>query len=93
MKVKRKIVSVTARDIERGQGAEGKDGPCFETCAIARALQRLFKNPKANWAYRYGDVGNVRWFAVESERTYSFVIDHDQNKQVRPFRFTIEVRP
>lgn len=90
----RRTITVTAKDILLGQNSDGADGPCFQTCAIARALQRTFRDPKANWAYAYGDSGEVRWFAVGNGRKiHDFVVDHDAGRPVRPFKFKIEVRP
>ena len=90
---KRLIVNVTARDIKLGQ-TPNQTGPCFKNCAIARALQRLLKNPNATWAYSYGDGGDntPRLYAVDGKKTTDFVTDHDAGRAVKPFKFEIEER-
>lgn len=83
-------IEVTLEDIKKGQSAFW---PPSTSCAIVCALNRHFKVEDAEWGYVQGTAGRLSLRSLSPISTKRFVEQHDAKKQVRPFKFRVEIQP
>ena len=84
--MKKITISVTAKDIKKGQSARW---PPSKNCAITQALRRQFpKAEKVSWNFSTGVVDGQELLSCAPQKTTTFVGRHDDKKKVSPFKFT-----
>ena len=92
-------VSVTKQDIKEGQRAviRAKSTELTDTavdlkdhCAIAKAFQRVTKDPAARWWFASGTTNGKRYRAKRQDYVRNWVAKHDDLKKVEPFNFIVE---
>ena len=81
----KKVINVTARDIEKGSRAEP------ESCPVARALSRAFRS-QAIVGTRDVDFndGSLKTIFLPADAV-RFILDFDRGRPVRPFKFEVYI--
>lgn len=94
-KVKRIVVNVTERDIKRAPKVRQGYASILSSCPVALALRRATRNPDV--AVSGGSrndaivVGTFRGYA--GKRVQKFILDFDNKRPVKPFKFNLVLRP
>lgn len=83
-------VRVTQKDIRLGQK---KLGRVTLSCAVARAVQRRFRDKQAHWAYITGKANNRIIEATAAKTVRRWVERHDAHPQkvVKPFTLRLRI--
>ena len=83
-------ISVTKRDIERGEANVRAGNTSLRNCAVALALQRRFKTKDAIWIYSTAAVNGEPFICVAGKAALRrFIKRHDALLPVKPFRFRV----
>lgn len=85
-----RIVQVQVKDVDIDKGQQ-KKGLITTTCAVARAVQRRFRDKKASWAYCSGTALGKDIQALSPKRVTKWVEAHDRLSRVRPFILRVRV--